>query len=125
MKRAWLYRLFLVISLLGGFGQAILADAVLRDPTKPLTAADINVESNNSGLAVMMIRLGGDGAAANVNGKMVKVGDEINGARVVAIASTAVEFQAVDKTKFSVPLHSYIIKHNLSQVKGEQHGNNQ
>lgn len=95
------------------------ASFALRDPTQPaLTTAGLG---NDSDLVVMMIMVSKGHATANVNGKMVKVGDKINEARVVVIEPTAVTFHTAEKGKFSVPLHRQIVKKNISNVKGGVH----
>ena len=87
------------------------ASFALRDPTQPaLTTADLG---DGSDLVVMMIMVGKGHTIANVNGKMVKVGDKINDAKVVAIEPNAVIFHTAEKSKFSVPLHRVVVKKNF------------
>lgn len=87
------------------------ASFALRDPTQPaLTTADLG---DGSDLVVMMIMVGKGYATANVNGKMVKVGDKINDAKVVVIEPNAVTFYTAEKGKFSVPLHRVVVKENI------------
>jgi hypothetical protein len=104
--------LFFLILLLSNFA---LADTVLNDPTKPADQAPSAV--NSSGLMVNMIIIGSKNARASVNGKMVKVGEEINGAKVIAIERTAVKFSKADNSEFLVPLHSYIVKEAKHESK--------
>ena len=106
---------WLVLAVVVGWGE-FTSSFALRDPTQPATAA-VNLGASSS-LVVTMIKISHSQALANVNGKMIKVGDEINGVTVVAIKSDAVSFKAADNTILVVPLHRHIVE---KKIKGEIH----
>jgi hypothetical protein len=87
----------------------------LRDPTQPasLTAAS----KNDGALVVKMIKSSKDNSEsiAYVNDKMVKVGDKVNDAEVVAIESNAVLFRTNDNKLLSVSINHYVIKKNIDK----------
>lgn len=83
-------------------------NCLARDPTKP--AEKINeIYQESHGLTVSAILIGKNRKIAIVNGKTVKVGNIINGAKVVAINPNFVHFRAEDGD-FSVFLHHGDIK---------------
>ncbi len=105
--RTGLFYLVIFVTLWSVFPESF----ALRDPTQPaLTTADLG---NDSDLVVMMIMVGKGRTTANVNGKMVKVGDKINETKVVAIEPNAVTFYTTEKGKFSIPLHRTMVKKNF------------
>jgi len=106
MKIKWLIVGWLAINMWGG----ALAESALRDPTQPTDPA-LSVEKNGD-LVVTMIMLGKGRALAHVSGKTVKVGDEINGVKVVKIEPALVIFRKADNTEFPVPLH-FEVKKNI------------
>jgi len=86
----------------------------LRDPTKPAL-----YDSENDGLGdlvVKMIKLSPGQAVANVSGKMVKVGDEVNGMHVIAIERDAVLLRAADNSLLSIPICHYVIKKSTGKT---------
>lgn len=114
VRRGWFLAIGLVV-----FCGILPASFALRDPTQPaLTAADLGSEGD---LMVTMTMVSKESATANVNGKMVKVGDEVNGTKVVAIKRNVVVFRTTNNVEFSVPLHRYVAKKNLSNAKGGIH----
>jgi hypothetical protein len=85
----------------------------LRDPTKPAPAED---DSDLGDPVVKMIKLSKEQAAANVSGKMVKVGDEINGIKVVAIKRDSVLLRTADNSLLSIPICRYVIEKNTGKT---------
>lgn len=83
--------------------------ALLHDPTKPA------LENDDSGPVVKMIKLSPGPAIASISGKMVKVGDEINGMKVVAIEHDAVLLRTADNSLLSIPICHYVIEKNTSK----------
>ena len=87
----------------------------LRDPTQPVAA---NVESDSDlAVVVRMIKFSQGEATANVSGKIVRVGDEVNGMKVVAIENHSVLFRTKDNKLVSVPVNHYSINKKI----GENH----
>ncbi|CAL7964125.1 MSHA biogenesis protein MshK [Gammaproteobacteria bacterium] len=84
----------------------------LRDPTRPVLAE----YGNDSGDPVVkMIKLSSGQAVANINGKMVKVGDEINEMKVVAIERDAVLLRTSDNTLISIPICHSVVEKSTSK----------
>lgn len=97
------------------FGMILIAQVsfALNDPTRPATPGS----GSNSDFVVKMIKFYQGQAVANVSDKVVKVGDEINGAKVIAIEHDNVLFRAADGSLFSVSVNSYVVKKSM----GESH----
>lgn len=75
----------------------------LNDPTRPLTFSGYKSYSTR-GVTVFLIVVGKNRSLANVNGVLVKVGDEIDGLKVTAINKDAVSFKGKEE-EFKVMLH--------------------
>lgn len=91
---------------LAAFICALPASFALRDPTEPQA---IDSSGNGNLMAVKMIKLSPGDATANIGGKVVKVGDEVNGMKVVAIKRDAVSLRATDNSLVLVPIYPYVI----------------
>lgn len=87
----------------------------LRDPTQP-EPFDTGDEGDFDSLVVKMIKFNQGQAVANVNDKIVKVGDEINGMKVTAIEHDVVSFRTVDNSVFSIPIWHYVVEKNVDKT---------
>jgi hypothetical protein len=96
-----------------------------KDPTKPSEAVTVNAKLKDSGdFVVNMILVSPERTIASINGKIVKVGDKINEAIVVAIEETKVFLRTMTNTTFSVSLYSYIVEKKFHQKEGVNNENN-
>lgn len=82
------------------------ASLALRDPTRPVTA-DSGADSDL--MAVRMIKFKPGDSVADIGGKIVKVGDEVNGMKVVEIKRDAVSLRGPDNSLVLAPIYPYII----------------
>ena len=96
-----------------------LSDAFAwRDPTKPQTN---NTNTDDSIIAVKMIKIKPGKAIANINDQIVQVGDRVNGMTIVTIKPDAVLLRTADNNLISAPFYpySYIVNNNT----GTNHAN--
>ena len=104
-----------------------LADATLRDPTRPPQSISQPATDNvtDSGSPVQFISISGKQRTALVRGVLVKVGDQISEGRIIHIASTGITvrsdegvsvlklFPDVDKYSVDKHMHAPITQQSL------------
>ena len=89
MIKYWLPAFFLITALMVGTENTY---AALLDPTKPV---DFSAREGN-GFVLSAIVIASDHRLAVINGKIVHVGDEVNGAKVTAINKDTVAIDGPD-----------------------------
>jgi len=104
-------KIFISFLLVFFVSQAVLA-AQMRDPTKP-PPEDYALYASNGGFKVRAIYAGPEHYVAVINGKTVTVGDEIYGAKIVAITPCEVDLKNENK-EFSVSL-CYDVKKEVKE----------
>ena len=85
-------------------GHAAWADA-LHDPTQPPASATGSPQADTHGKAsnISVIRLRGSEALAVIDGRTVRIGDRLNGARVQSIDAAGVTLKENGRTR-TLPL---------------------
>ncbi len=92
-----------------GLGSAVLSSvlsAELTDPTRPPRTRPVDLPAQATGASdwqLRMTRISAGQAVAVLNGRVVQPGDEVGGARVLAIEPSAVELIKGEK-RFQVEL---------------------
>ncbi len=89
-----MYRLLLLLLLPFAAAAEQLTDPTMPpDFLQPLVVAEDDVDSAVADFQLSGILLSPDGSSAIVNGKRVKVGEEINGGQIVSIEAGMVSIQ--------------------------------
>ena len=96
----------------------------LRDPTMPPTYADVTIDRSvvNDVVAayrLSMTKTGGKADIAVINGKSVKVGDVIDGAKITAIRAGEVDIEIGDG-KHKLKVQSVVVKQPHQYPEREQ-----
>lgn len=95
---------------------SLAAEPQLKDPMRPYTrvAATAARPDDNAGWRLTTIVRSGDRHVAVVNGKAVRVGDQIGGARVAAIDAWQVQLKQGDET-IVIPLRRSRTRDDIKQ----------
>ena len=90
-----------------------------RDPTQPVSPP-VAYSVDDTGLIVKMIKRSGNHIVADVDGKIVQIGDEIYGMKVMAINQDFVLLETTTKIEIKVPVYKYVVE----KRKVKDHENN-
>jgi hypothetical protein len=83
----------------------------MRPPLLPETSSPVHTEVEPSHWQLHLIRRSGEERLALLNGRLLKVGGSIDGARVTAIEDHKVTLQLADQRSIELTLPSIEIRH--------------
>lgn len=87
----------------------------LVDPTRPATAKSVVTSETVSAVKVEAIMNSGGKQLAIVNGKVVRAGDVVNGARIDAVLDDGVRYTRAGQTTIArVGKQSIEVRHNVT-----------
>jgi hypothetical protein len=107
-----------LLILIFGFSLLFSLEAfgVLRDPTRPIGVEEITKNTGKYGsFNIRMIVVKNGNSFVDVDGVIVKVGEQINGATVVAIKENGIVLRGADNIIFQSSFYHGIVKKNFSK----------
>lgn len=91
---------FLLLGL--GFSLSVSAGSLPADPTRPAPSYSIQITTDTPEQVYQLqgLRIGSSERSAVINGKLVKVGQDVDGARVIAISRKGVSLLRGSEKQF-------------------------